>query len=166
MHDEKNTAYNIGRRIVWWSNWLPYACSLSYPFYKNWYTRQLDLVLAYPQDDAKTEQYMDMPVGFYVGGKSNLSHALLLINNIYGSKASGRIWTNHLQKGILSIDFVQSSVAPCVLYRGTLIFLHYVDDALCLSPKSAEVDKFIQDLQDANFKVTDEGHINNLVLLP
>ena len=34
VHDEKNTAYNIGRRIVWWSNGLPYACSLSYPFYK------------------------------------------------------------------------------------------------------------------------------------
>ena len=47
---------------------------------KNWHTRQLDFVLAYPQADAETEQYMDMPVGFDVGGKSNLSHALLLIN--------------------------------------------------------------------------------------
>ena len=29
------------------------------------------------------------------------------------------------------------------------------------SPKSAEVDKFIQDLRDANVKVTDEGDIND-----
>ena len=36
-----------------------------------------------------------------------------------------------------------------------------MDDALCLSPKSAEVDKFIQDRQDANFKVMDEGDIND-----
>ena len=36
-----------------------------------------------------------------------------------------------------------------------------MDDALCLSPKSAEIDKFIQDLRDANFKVTDEGYIND-----
>ena len=36
-----------------------------------------------------------------------------------------------------------------------------MDDALCLSPKSDEVDKFIQGKQDANFKVTDEGDINN-----
>ena len=35
------------------------------------------------------------------------------------------------------------------------MFLHYVDDALWLSPKSAESDKFIQDLRDANVKVTD-----------
>ena len=86
---------------------------------------------------------MDMPVGFDVGGKSNLAHALLIIKNIYGGKASGRIWTNHLKKGLLSIGFVKSRVDPCVFYRGTLISLHYVDDALCLSPKSSEVDKFI-----------------------
>ena len=66
---------------------------------KNWHTRQLDFVLAYPQADAKTEQYMDMPVGFDVGGKSNLSHALLIIKNIYGGKSRGRIWKNHLKKG-------------------------------------------------------------------
>ena len=104
---------------------------------------------------------MDMPVGFDVGGKSNLPHALLLIKNIYRGKASGQFWTNHLKKGLFSIGFVPSRVYPCVFYRGNLIFLHYVDDALCLSPKSAEVDKFIQDLRDANFKVTDEGDINN-----
>ena len=60
---------------------------------------------------------------------------------------------------------MQSSVYPCVFYRGNLIFLHYVDDPLCLSPKSAEVDKFIQDLQDANFKVTDEGYINDYLVV-
>ena len=48
-----------------------------------------------------------------------------------------------------------------MLYRGTLIFLHYVDDALCLSTKSAEVDRFIQDLRYANFKVTDERDISD-----
>ena len=36
---------------------------------QNWHTRQLDFVLAYPQADADTEQYMDIPVGFDVGGK-------------------------------------------------------------------------------------------------
>ena len=38
-----------------------------------------------------------------------------------------------------------------------------MDDALCLSPKSAEVDKFILDLGDANFKVMDEGDINDYI---
>ena len=55
---------------------------------------------------------------------------------------------------------MQSRVDACVFYRGNLIFLHYVGDALFLSPKSAEVDKFIQDIRDANIKVTDKGGIN------
>ena len=93
-----------------------------------------------------------MPVVFDVGDKSNMSHALLLINSINGGKA---------RKGLLSIGFVQSCVDPCMFYRGTIIFLYYVDDALCLSPKSDEVDNFIQDLRDANFKDTDEGDIND-----
>ena len=141
--------------------WTSIRMFLILSILQNWHTRQLDFVLVYPQANTKTEQYIDMPAGFYVGGKSNLSHALLLIKSIYGGKASGRIWKNYLKKGLLSIGFVQSRVEPCVFYRGTLIFLHYVDDALCLSPKSAKVDKFIQDLRDANFKVTDTGDINN-----
>ena len=55
---------------------------------QNWHTRQPDFVLAYPQADVKTEQYIDMLVGFDFGGKSKLSRALILIKNIYGVKAS------------------------------------------------------------------------------
>ena len=88
---------------------------------QNWHTRQLDFVLAYLQADSDTEQYMDIPVDFDFRGKSNLSHTLLLIKNIYGGKASGRIWTSHLKKGLLSIGFVQYCVYPCVFYRGNII---------------------------------------------
>ena len=58
-------------------------------------------------------------------------------------------------------EYKSTPVEHTRVYASTLIFLHYVDDALFLSPKSAEVDKFIQDLRDANFKVTDEGGIND-----
>ena len=70
-------------------------------------------------------------------------------------------WQITSQRVLPSIGFVKSCVEPCVFWRGNIIFLHYVHDALCLSPKSDEVDKFIQDLRDANFKVTDEGDIND-----
>ena len=110
--------------------WTSVRMFLILSILQNWHPRQLDFLLAYRQADAKTEQYMDMPVRFDVGVRSNLSHTLLLIKNIYGGKASRRIWKNHLKKGLLSIGCVQYRVDPCVFYRGTLIFLHYVDDAL------------------------------------
>ena len=86
--------------------WTSIRMFLILSILQNCHTRQLDSVLAYPKADAETEQYMDMPAGFDVEGKSNLSHALLLIKNIYGGKASRRIWTNHLKKGLLGIGFV------------------------------------------------------------
>jgi hypothetical protein len=33
-----------------------------------------DFVLAYPQADIETEQYMEMPQGFDIGGHSRTSH--------------------------------------------------------------------------------------------
>ena len=83
--------------VHYWETYSPaFQCTsirmfLILPILQNWHTCQLDFVLAYLQANAETEQYMGMPFGFDVGGKSNLSHALLLIKNIYGSKASGRI---------------------------------------------------------------------------
>jgi hypothetical protein len=66
---------------------------------QNWYTRQLvDFVLAFPLANVESEQYMDMPKGFNVGGKHRSSHVLKLLKNIYGGKASSRIWVEHLRK--------------------------------------------------------------------
>jgi hypothetical protein len=119
------------------------------------------LVLAYPQADVETEQYMEMPKGFNVGGHSRSSHVLKLLKNIYGGKAASRIWVEHLKKGLLEIGFVQSVADPCVFYHGKLIFLHFVDDCICLSPEAADVDKFLADLRRTGFNVTDEGQISD-----
>ena len=63
--------------------WTSIQMFLILSILQHWHARQLDFVLAYPQADAETEQYIDMPVSFDVGDKSNLSHALLLIKNIW-----------------------------------------------------------------------------------
>ena len=83
--------------------WTSIRMLLILSILQNWHTRQLDFVLAYPHTDADTEQYMDMPFGFDVGGKSNLYHTLLLIKNIYGGKASRQIWKNHLKRVSLAL---------------------------------------------------------------
>jgi hypothetical protein len=141
--------------------WTSIRLCLILSVLQNWHTRQLDFVLAYPQADVETEQYMEMPKGFNVGGKSRASHVLKLLKNIYGGKAASRIWVEHLKKGLIDMGFTQSTADPCVFYRGQLIFLHFVDDCICLSPVAADVDKFLADLRAANFNVTDEGQISD-----
>ena len=104
---------------------------------------------------------MEMPKGFDVGGKHRSSHVLKLLKNIYGGRASGRIWVEHLRKGLEGMGFEQCASDPCVFFRGNLIFLHFVDDCICLSPNPADVDRFIADLRATNFNVTDEGQLSD-----
>jgi hypothetical protein len=61
--------------------WTSIRMCLILSILQNWHTRQLDFVLAYPQADVETEQYMEMPKGFDIGGHSRVSHVLKLIKN-------------------------------------------------------------------------------------
>ena len=59
------------------------------------------------------------------------------------------------------MGFEQCASDPCVFFWGKLIILHFVEDCICLSPDSADVDRFIANLQAANFNVTDEGRLSD-----
>jgi hypothetical protein len=102
-----------------------------------------------------------MPKGFDIGGHSRVSHVVKLIKNIYGGRASSRIWVERLRKGLEAMGFQQSTADPCVFFRRNLIFLHFVDDCICLSPNATDVDEFIADLRKAKCNVTDEGNLSD-----
>jgi hypothetical protein len=80
--------------------WTSIRMCLILSVLQNWRTRQLDFVLAYPQADVETKQYIEMPKGFDVGGKSRASHVLKLLKKINGGKAASRIWVEHLKKDV------------------------------------------------------------------
>jgi hypothetical protein len=49
--------------------WTSIRMCLILSVLQNWHTRQLNFVLSYyPQADVETDQYMEMPKGFNVGG--------------------------------------------------------------------------------------------------
>ena len=63
--------------VQWTSIWM---CLVLSGVLQGWHTRQLDFVLTYPQADVESEQYMEMPKSFDVGGKhSRSSHVLKLL---------------------------------------------------------------------------------------
>jgi len=43
---------------------------MSLSIVNNWYTRQLDFLLAYTQADIERDLYMKIPAGFVVAGKA------------------------------------------------------------------------------------------------
>jgi len=76
-------------------------------------------------------------------------------------RQASRVWVLFLSKGLRAIGFKQSAIDECVFYRGSTIFLVYVDDGLFFAPTDEEIDKVIDELRDAGFNVTDEGDIDD-----
>jgi histone deacetylase 1/2 len=117
-------------------------------------------MLAYPQADIETELFMEVPKGFEFQ-QSCKTHCLRLIKNLYGQKQAGRVWNKHLHKGLTSMGFVRSKIDECVYYRGSTIFLCYIDDLILIAPDPREIDKVFQEFKTLKYNVTDEGQIDN-----
>jgi hypothetical protein len=140
--------------------WSSIRLFLTLAAINKWRTRQVDFVLAYPQADIETVMYMEIPKGFEFN-ESRDTHCLRLKKNLYGQKQAGRVWNQHLHKGLIQLGFKQSTVDECVYYRDNTILLCYVDDTIIIDPKDQAIDKVIEDLRELKFNVTDEGQIED-----
>ena len=138
--------------------WSSIRFFLTQAIMNGWHTRQIDFVLAYPQADVECDLYLEIPQGFEVEG-SRKTHCLKLIKNLYGSKAAGRIWQQHLFKGLLDMGFTQSNTDECVFYRGQTIFMIYTDDGIFCGPNREEISGYMEELGN-RFNITDEGDID------
>jgi Reverse transcriptase (RNA-dependent DNA polymerase) len=123
-----------------------------------WHTCQLDFILAYPQADVDCDLYFEIPQGFEFEG-SRKTHCLKLIKHLYGRKAVGWIWQQHLFKGLLDLGFIQSTIDGCVFYRGSTIFMVYTEDGIFCGPDKDEIDKCMTEL-GSRFDITDKGDID------
>ena len=61
---------------------------------------------------------------------------------------------------MLDLDFIPSEVDDCIFYRGSVIFMVYVDDAIFMGPGKEEIDKCISDMGSI-FNLQDEGDISD-----
>ena len=82
------------------------------------------------------------------------------IQNVYGLVDASYTWHQHIKKGILSIEFKQSKIDPCLFYKGNLLFILYVDDTVCLTPKEEDVKQVFVDLQSKEYVLTYEGPLS------
>jgi hypothetical protein len=76
----------------------------------NWHTRQCDFLLAYPQAPIEFYLYMELPKGIQLSNGSSKTHVLKLIKNLYGQKQAGRVWNQHLARGLKKAGFVPSKL--------------------------------------------------------
>jgi hypothetical protein len=123
--------------------WFSLRTLLTLSLLNNWYTRQSDFILPYPQAPIEFDMYMELPKGVELKDGNRRTHVLKLLKNLYGQ--AGRVWNQHLVKGLRKIGFLQSEIDECVLYCSRTIFVVYVDDGIFASPDLKEIDKAIDD---------------------
>jgi hypothetical protein len=140
--------------VNWFSIWLFLVISILH----DWETWQIDFVLAYPQADVECDIYMEVPVGFHLPGRDKKSYCLKLKKNIYGTRQAGWVWNKSVDKGLLKLGYTASKIDSCVYYKGSSVFMLYVDDGIFAGPDKLEIVNLIRELQ-AEFKVTDEGDL-------
>ena len=130
-----------------------------------WQSRQLDFVMAYPQAPAEMPLYMRLPQGYKRRGMSRKTHALKLIRNVYGQKQAGRVWNQYMDKGMKDIGFTPSAFDPCLYYRGSVLFLVYIDDCIVFGPTAGAIDQVINDLRSSpqQFTVDDQGDVGDFL---
>lgn len=152
-------------------SWSTIRFMLTMAIINNWYARQVDFVLAFPQAKVRTDIYMQVPEKFEVKqGKlvfnknakppSKQDVVEKLIQNVYGLVDASYTWHLHLKKGLLELNFKQSKIDPCLFYKDKMMFLLHVDDAICLSPRKDDADKLIKQLADKGYVLADDGPLS------
>ena len=130
-----------------------------------WQSRQLDFVMAYPQVPAEMPLYMQLPQGYQCHGMTRKTHVLKLICNVYGQKQASRVWNKFMDKGMRDIGFTPSKFDPGLYYRGSVLFLVYIDDCIMFCPDDWAINQVVTDLRSCSqqFTVDDQGDVGDFL---
>ncbi len=122
--------------------WVAICLMLMFGIINGWAPRQVDFVMAYPQAPIEMDVYMELPPGIDTTLGDSKDFVLLLLNNLYGKKQAGRVWNQNLVDK--HIGFKQSLVDECMLYRGDIIFMIYVDDGIFIRKSDEQITAAIE----------------------
>jgi hypothetical protein len=143
--------------------WPSIRLLLGMTLQNNWHTRQVDYVLAYPQAPIDRDLYMEIPRGCELPGYNSKDYLLKIKRNVYGGKASGRIWYQYLRKRLETIGFKVSDHDECVFYKGKAMYVLYTDDSILAGPDPKELDNILEEIKAIGLDITSEGGIEDFL---
>jgi hypothetical protein len=146
------------------AGWTSVRLLLALVLLNNWYTVQLDYVLAYPQAPVERDLYMLLPKGFSIQGVDNPKDYVLHIHrNIYGQKQAGRVWFQYLLKKLKSVGFEQSKHDECVFFKDRMMYVLYTDDSILAGPDQKEIEQAVQQMKEVGLDITIEGDLTDFL---
>ena len=138
--------------------WETIRSLLALAIINEWVTRQIDFVLAFPQAEVECPMYMEVPRGCNVDGSRD-NYVLKLKKNLYGAKQGSWVWFNFLKQGLRKRGFKASKTDPAVFYKGSTIFIVYIDDRILIGPGENKINGIIESIKE-DYAMTDEGDLN------
>ena len=83
-----------------------------------------------------------------------IKNAVKLVHNVYGQKQAGCVWNKYMDQGMKETVFKPSSCDPCLYYRGSIVFLVYIDDFIIFGTESPSIDAVDADLRACSHRFT------------
>jgi len=130
-----------------------------------WKSRQVDFTLAFCQSPQPADRplFMELPQYYRPEGYEGRDVVLEKVKSIYGQQDSGKLFYEHLCRGMDKLGFKPSESDPCLFIHTTLdiMVLNYCDDQIWLSPDNGLIEEYVQKLSDLCYDLVleDEGDI-------
>jgi len=106
---------------------------------------------------------MELPQYYRPEGYEGRDVVLQMVKSIYGQQDSGKLFYEHLCRGMDKLGFKPSESDPCLFIHTTLdiMVLNYCDDQIWLSPDNGLIEEYVQKLSDLGYDLIleDEGDI-------
>jgi hypothetical protein len=79
--------------------------------------------------------------------------------HLWATKQAGRVWNQHLHKGLTKLGYVLSKIDSSMYYKEKFVFMLYVDDEIFVGPvKSEKIKTLITGLK-RDFNIIDGGNL-------
>ena len=112
-------------------------------------TESIEFTMACPQAKLKTRLFMEIPWGFQIENEAHSEMCCMeLLTNWCGLRDGGLNWFECIKSGLQDRGFQQSQIDPCLLTRGGLVIVLYVDDVIIVSKQAAEIENLLASLKN------------------
>ena len=97
---------------------------------------------------------MHVPRGYK--SSKGADYCLHLQKSLYGHRRAPQLWFEYSSEAFKKIGLKQSAFDPCLWYGKDIMVVQYVDDCGIAAPNKERVDKFVDELRELNFELTQE----------
>jgi len=121
-------------------------------------TRSVDFQNAFCQAEQRTPLHIELPPHYRAKGIEGRKMVLRLHKGLYGTVTAPKFFYEHIQAGMLSEGFRQSSSDPCLFIHNEhqVMVLQYVDDQIWISEDPKHINQHVTSLQRKGFLMTME----------